>query len=157
MRYAKQLEADLTKLKAQPLIPYKEAAKKFGDDQGVYVIWASRELVEALQGKKLAIHAAKKLQGQVKLDIGPAFKQASIGPNKERCYYIGKTTDFKKRHEIRRHGKLEEILDPSWSQKKIKEQLQYSFIPIEDWKLRFFFECYAIAKFLPVLNTQPER
>jgi hypothetical protein len=151
------LEHALSELRNKPLVPYADAAKQFGEDKGIYVIWASPKLVSSLKGKKLEIHAARALNGGVQLRLTPAFQQACASESGERCYYVGKTTNFKKRHAIRRHGKLETILGADWNQKRIKEHLQYSFISVEDWELRFFLECYAIAAFLPVLNTQPER
>jgi hypothetical protein len=157
MSFAEKLEKALSELKNKPLVPYAKAAKQFGEDEGVYVLWASPKLVSSLKGKKLKIHAARALNGEVELQMTTAFNVACNRPNGERCYYVGKTCNFKKRHAIRRHTKLEEILGPAWSQKKIKEHLQYSFISVKDWKLRFFLECGAIAAFLPVLNTQPER
>jgi hypothetical protein len=157
MSFPEKLEHTLSELKKKPLVSYANAAKQFGEDEGIYVIWASKKLVSSLKGKKLVIHAAKSLNGEVELKMTSAFQQAYARSNGDRCYYVGKTTNFKRRHAIRRHEKLEKILGPDWNQKKIKEHLQYSFISAKDWRLRFFLECYAIAAFLPVLNTQPER
>lgn len=157
MRFSEELKHALSELKKKPLVSYADATKQFGEDKGIYVIWATQKLVSALKGKKLVIQAAKALNGKVELRMKAAFQRACTRSDGERCYYVGKTTNFKKRHAIRRHRKLEEILGSTWSQKRIKDHLQYSFISINDWELRFFLECYAIATFLPVLNTQPER
>lgn len=156
MNFSDKLKNALDKLGSRPLVPYGEGVERFGESSGIYVLWVMPKLIRALRGKELSIHAAKALDGEVFLDMSSAFRQASELDG-ARCYYVGKTTNFKKRHVIRRHKKLEKLLGADWSQKRINEQLCYTFIKVNDWKLRFFLECYVIAALLPVLNTQPER
>lgn len=136
MNYADEMEKHLATLLEQPLTPYLDGVEKFADREGVYVIWASSKLTASLRGKELKIHAAKKMGNEVTLSISLALKQ-SIEKDGCKCLYIGKTTDFKARHAIRRHKKLREIISPELSG-HFKSEMCYSFVAIKDWKIRFF-------------------
>lgn len=143
------------------LAPRTLLNSSWNDKGGVYTIWGNSKLKLLLLPKNLAIHTSKQNGHEVTLSMRKAIKRSikrlDMNGDELFCFYVGKTAHLKKRMTIQRYPRIWKDLLNLENSGDLKEMLQISFCRMPNWEDRFFAENYAIAKLLPVLNTQPER